>query len=669
MRRHIRRWGLLVALLDRWQPSESMVMGGLALLVGLTGGAGIWLFKELIDLSHLIAYERVAVWLAPLGSWTAILIPVLGGLVVGLIIHFWIGQERHHGVAGIIESVALAGGRLRYWRVPAKALASAISIGSGASVGPEDPSVQIGANLGSMFGQWVRLSDERVRALVAAGAAAGVAAAFNAPIAGVFFALELILGEISGNALGVVVLAAVVSSVFTQAVAGPQPAFRVPAYPLNSAWELPFYLGLGLLAGLVAAAYIRLMYLVHDVFHHWAVPAWLKPIAAGLIVGVVGLFLPQALGIGYSTIDAVLGGEQLTIGLLLALLAAKLLLTPVSIGGGFVGGVFAPALFLGCVLGEAFGQVVTRLAPGLNVAPAAFAMVGMAAVLAGAVHSPLTAILLLFEMTHDYRIILPLMFAVVVSLLVSQRRQRDSVYTLGLARRGVRIQRGRDVEVLDALTVGEVMEQQFQVVHETDSLDEATQRFLELRSHGLPVVNAIGDLVGMLTVQDIDMGQANKLKTVGQACTRQLLVAYPDETLGQALRRMGVRDIGRLPVVARNNPRELLGVLRRVTLVRAYDAALTRRATLRHRAQEVRLGAVSGAQVEEFTVQPGAPCANRKLSESAWPPDCIIATIRRGRHLLIPHGDTLLQEGDVLTVVTEGEAAATVRELCGHVTD
>lgn len=657
---------ILARWLDWWQPSETFVLGATSLLVGITAGAGVWLFKQLISLAHLLVFQGSIAALSPLGGWVSVFAPILGGLIAGWLLHLFVGAERHHGVAGIIEAVALAGGRLRYWRVPAKTVAAAVSIGSGASVGPEDPSVQIGANLGSMLGQWFRLSDERVRALVAAGAAAGISAAFNAPIAAVFFALEIILGEISGYALGVVVLAAVASAVFTQAVSGPQPAFHVPAYAFHSAWELPLYAGLGLVAGPVAALYIRLLYLAQDIFHRWSLPPWLKPAAAGVIVGLVGIGLPQALGIGYETIERIFAGAPLTLGLLLALLCAKLILTPVSIGGGFPGGVFAPSLFLGATLGAAYGTAGEQLFPAMNITPPAFAMVGMAAVLAGTIHAPLTAILLLFEMTNDYHIILPLMFAVVVSLLFSQRLQRDSVYTLGLARRGVRIERGRDIEVLDALRVSEVMQPNVVSLQENDTLQTAADTLLKLRSHGLPVVNEQGDLVGIVALQDMERVQAGEGQplTVGQICTRELLVAYPDETLGAALRRMSVRDVGRLPVVARDNPRRLLGILRRTDMIRAYDVALTRRAALRHQAQQVRLGLVSGLSVEEVTIEAGAACLGQPISGVPWPRDCVITSVRRGRQLLIPRGDTVLQAGDVLAVITQGDALPRVQSIC-----
>ncbi|MCB9419165.1 MAG: chloride channel protein [Ardenticatenaceae bacterium] len=657
------------AWLDRHQPSESVVLGGAALLVGLTGGIGVWLFKQAIDWFHQIMAIDFGGLLANWGGWTAVLIPMIGGVIVGLIIHYLVGPERHHGVAGIMEATALAGGRLRYRRVPAKAIAAAISIGSGASVGPEDPSVQIGANLGSMFGQWLHLSDDRIRALVAAGAAAGIAAAFNAPIAGVFFALEIILGEIGGPAFGVVVLSAVVSAVFTQAVSGVEPAFHIPAYAFQSAWELPLYLGLGLLAGLVASLYVHALYVVQDLFHDWHIPRWVKPVVAGLAVGLVGLFLPQILGVGYESIEQILNGEHLALGLLLALLLAKLVMTAVCIGSGFPGGVFAPSLFLGAMLGAAFGQGMAALFPTLNLDPPAFAMVGMAAVLAGAVHTPLTASLLLFEMTNDYRIILPLMFAVVVSMLISQQMQKDSVYTLGLARKGIRIQRGRDIELLQAITVEDVMDKDMPALPVNETLEEATNKLIQWRHHGLPVVDENGRLVGILTVQDIERAHAispgpNKPKLVGDCCTRKLLVTYPDETLAAALHRLSVRDIGRLPVVARDDPRHLLGVLRRSAMIRAYDLALSRRAALLHKVHQVRLGAVGGVNIEEMVVEVDAPCDGAKISEISWPYECVIATLRRGRQSIIPHGDTVLRAGDVLTVVVEGDAGAEARALC-----
>jgi CIC family chloride channel protein len=656
-------------LIERVHLSESFVLGGAAIAVGLASGVSVWVFKRLIDLAHLVAVDGLGLGLGHVAWWLVALVPVVGGLAVGLLAHFFIGEERHHGVAGIMEAAALAGGRLRYQRTPIKALAAAFSIGFGASVGPEDPSVQIGAGLGSLVGQRGRVSDERVRALVAAGAAGGIAAAFNAPIAGVFFALEIILGEISGSALGLVLLAAVISAVFTQAVSGTQPAFHIPAYPFRSAAELPLYLGLGLLAGPVAALYVRLLYTAQDAFHSWKAPRWLKPAAAGLAVGVVGLWLPQAMGVGYEVIEQMLGGVPLGLGLLLALLVAKLILTPISIGGGFQGGVFAPSLFLGAALGAAYGLLLDQLFPAFQVAPAAFALVGMAAVLAGAVHAPLTATLLLFEMTNDYRIILPLMFAVFVSLAVSQRLQPDSVYALGLARKGIRLDRGRDVDVLQGLHVSEVMQADPPVVYERDPLTTAIDTLAATRRQGLPVLDTTEALIGIITAQDIDRALAKPNAadvTVGDACSRDLLVAYPDETISATHQRMSVRDIARLPVVSRRDPRQLVGLLRRNEIVRAYDSALTRRVAKRHSVQSAHLDShvPPGVQVEAFRVMADAACANQTVAAVAWPRECVLVSLRRGREVIIPHGDTLLQAGDALVVAGNIDALHRAQQLC-----
>jgi chloride channel protein, CIC family len=657
----------LTERLERLSSPGSMLLGAAALSVGLIAGVGVWLFKQMIAWAHTFFFGWIGGTLALLGPWTIALVPALGGLLVGLLWHHFVGEERYHGVAGIMEAVALVGGRLEYHLGPVKTVAAALSIGAGASVGPEDPSVQIGANLGSLVGQKLRFSDDWVRTLVAAGVAAGISAAFNAPIAGVFFALEIVLGEIGGGALGVVVLAAVISAVFTQSVSGSQPAFRVPEYAFHSAGELPLYVGLGVLAGLVAALYVGALYFAKDFFGRWHSPGWLKTAAAGLAVGTVGIWLPQIFGVGYDTIDAILNGQQMAVSLLVVLLVAKLAMTAVSIGGGFPGGVFAPSLFLGATLGDAYGTVAQGMFPRLLIAPQAYAMVGMAAVLAASVHAPLTAIILLFEMTQDYRIILPLMFAVVVGLILAQWLRKDSVYSLALARKGLRLQRGRDVAVLEGIAVDEVMDTKMATLRESDSLAAATDLFTQTRHHGLPVVDDAGALVGILTVQDIERTQTegNADRTVGMICTRDLLLAYPDESIDAALRRMSVRDVGRLPVVARSDPRRLLGVLRRVDLVRAYDIALTRHAVLRHRAHQAQLGSAAGSTVlvRELVVEARAPCDGHHIQEVGWPRESVIASLRRGRSVLIPHGDTVLRAGDVLVVVAEESARELVQQL------
>ena len=655
------------SVFHRIPKSQTALLGGASILLGITTGMGVWLFKWTITFVHGLLFGKLGGLLSPWGTWTVLFIPMVGGAVVGLGAYFFIKEEKLHGTAGVMQAVALTGGRVRYQNAPAKALAAAVSLGAGASVGPEDPSVQIGASLGSMFGQWFHLTEEQVRTLVAAGAGAAIAATFNAPITGVFFALEIVLGEIAGGSLGIVLVASVVSSVFIQAVSGSQPAFTIPTYMLHSAWELPLYLVLGLLAGPFSALYVRLVYGIQDAARRIRLPHIVLTMLTGLLIGATALFFPQVLGVGYDTIGNILNSStSFPFLLLLGLFVAKLLLTPISLAGRFYGGVFAPALFLGATLGGAFGIGAATLFPGLGIHPAAFALVGMAAVLAGSVHAPLTAILLLFEMTNDYRIILPLMFSVAVSLLISQRIQKDSVYAFGLARDGIRLDRGRDVEVLQTVTVQEIMDHNPDVMQLSTSLEEAHHTLDRTRHHGMPVVDSAGRLVGILTMQDLERGLSSGFKTAGDACVRDLEVAYPDEPVSLALERMSRKDLGRLPVVSHLDPTKLEGILTRADVIHAYDIALSRRTQQRHRDAEARLDALTPARVivTDMVVEPGSQCVGKKMSEIPFPQDIVIASVRRRGQVFIPRGKTILQDGDTLVVVAEAAGRDEVALLC-----
>ncbi|MGC8873493.1 MAG: chloride channel protein, partial [Chloroflexia bacterium] len=444
--------------LQRLRQMETAFLAASAVLVGASTALGSYLFH--LGIEHGLVGEGVRAvvrvgsrheWVlfshAPSdGRWgylLAIAFPALGLVVAGGLVRLLCPRETGHGVAGIIEAVALRGGRLRVQPAVARVVAAMVTIASGGSVGPEDPNVQIGATVGSWFAQRLRLPSERVRTLAACGAASGIASAFNAPIAGVFFAQEIILGEFTTGGFGMVVLAAVTASVITRVLRGDSPAFRIPEYTLRSPWELFLYLGLGLTTALASTLYVRELFAVEERFHAWRAPFWLKAAVGGGLVGLVGIAFPQLFGVGYETMDGLLRGEVVATWVLVALMFLKPLLTATTLAAGGSGGVFAPSLFIGAMLGGAFGQAVGKVLPDLVGPPPAYALVGMGGVLAGAVHCPITAILLLFEMTRDYRIILPMMLCAVVSTLVSQRLNPGSVYTARLAKRGIYLQEGR----------------------------------------------------------------------------------------------------------------------------------------------------------------------------------------------------------------------------------
>lgn len=636
----------------------------LAVSVGVASGIGIWIFTTAVEqFTQLFRTDLAKNLLGQrLGPWGLVVTLALMGGIVGALMQRFVGEERHHGVAGIIEAVAMGGGRLRYRRMPVKALAAALSLGAGASVGPEDPSVQIGANLGSFFGQYLRLSEERIQLLVAAGAASAIAAAFRAPLAGVFFALEVILnGEFVTGASGVVVLAAVTSSVFTQAVAGAQAEIGTLTYTLGSPLEIPFYVLLGLLLGPVAALFTRAVYWQHDIWHHYlSLSRPLKTALAGVLVGIVALGVPEIMGAGRETMAEVLNGKdaQFSFGLLLLIGATKLLMTPVSLAGGFQGGIFAPSLFVGTMFGGAFGHLLRTIGPShITGDPQAYAIAGMAAVMAGVVHAPITAILLVFELTNDYRLILPIMLTTVVCIGVAEQLEPSGIYVLGLLRQGVRLQHGRDVDIMQSITVAEAMTTPAPTIAATASLQELRDQFRRCNTRSLCVVDSAGLLAGIVTLTDLQRAyEAGHYQTqcVADICTRDVITITPDDVLWKAIQLMGRRSIGYLPVV-RPGTRDLVGVLRRHDLVHAYNLGISRKREHQYRVEQIRLNSLTNAHVFEVSVTDQSPVAGKRIRDIPWPANSIVASVRRNGRLIVPHGETDLKVGDRLVIVAAPE--------------
>lgn len=656
--------------LPRWSVSENTILLSLAVSVGLATGGAVYLFRQAID--FFTVHYREALQEGAfgfLGPWAIIPIVAFGGLVVGLLVDRFIGPERHHGVTGIMESVTYSGGRLPYQKIPAKAFLAALSLGVGASTGPEDPSVQIGANLGSFFGQRLRLSDDRVRLLVAAGAASGIASAFRAPIAGVFFALEILLGDFSTNAFSVVVLASVIASVFTQAIEVGGPELGIRTYALGGVQNVPLYVILGFLIAPLAALFMRLFYWQEDTWHHIRLARPLKTALAGAIVGLIAVFLPQILGTGRETMNAVLNqnGAAFSIGLLLALTLAKMIASTTSLGGGFLGGTFAPSLFIGAAFGGAFGRLVNILLGGVGGAadPAAFAMAGMAAMMTGVMRAPITAVLLLFELTNDYNLILPIMLAVAVCLLVVERISADGIYQHGLARKGIRISRGRDIDLMQIVTVGEAMGEPHTIPHSA-TIGDLTSVFEATKTHGLAVVDNDGRLFGIVTVQDLGRARESgkpDSTTVGEICTTEVVTVTPSTSIANALQLIGERDLGRLPVVDEADGAQVVGILRRRDIMRAYDMAVQRKQSDQHQVHQVRLGALTGAMVLEFRIESGAPADGKRIRDLAWPPGCVVASIGRFGRIVPPNGDTLLQAHDRLVMVVSAGKQEALEQL------
>jgi CIC family chloride channel protein len=650
MRRSLRQY------LDRIEPPDSLVLVLTALIVGTGTGLGAVLFIWLLEQIALLAEQiRQSVG----GAAGLFLTMGVAGFLVGVIIDRWAREAKGHGVPEVMEAIALRGGRIRPRVAGLKVLASSLTIGVGGSAGREGPIVQVGSALGSTLGQVLHFSAERTRTLVACGAAAGIAATFNAPIAGAIFALEVILGRFTTRYFGAVVISAVAAAVIGRAYLGSEPAFAVPAYPLHHLGELPIYVLLGLLAALVAVLFIRLLYRAEGFFDGWHIPLPYKTTIGMLLTASVGLLLPgrQVLGPGMELIGESLAADfNMALSLMAALLILKLLATIFTLGSGNSGGVFAPSLFIGAMLGGLVGNVAHILWPTIAVDPGAYAIVGMAAVFSGAARAPITAVLIVFEMSNDYKLILPLMLATVLSTLLAEYLFTESIYTLKLRLKGISLQQGRDVDVMQGILVKEAMTADAYVVEEDLPLAELGEFFQQTHAHSFPVVDKDHRLTGMVSITDYDraLEQAESMdrrQVRDIATTGSLLVAYEDEPMGDALQRLAIRDVNKLPVVSREDPGRVVGVIRRRNIIKAYNTALSRRMRHPGAPTSVRLQPTDRAEFLEIELHENSPAANRSLASLAekLPNDCVIVAIRRHGTLLIPHGDTVLQPGDEVT--------------------
>ncbi len=668
----------LPRLLDRLLPSGTAVLFATAVVVGLGTGIGAVIFIRLISLVEEGLFHHLATSLPGPGRWWFLIIPALGGLVAGPIIAYFAREAKGHGVPEVMQAIVLNGGRIRPRVVVAKVLASAACIGSGGSAGREGPIVQVGAALGSTLGQLFHFSDARIRNLVACGTAAGIAATFNAPIAGVIFSVEIILGDLRLGELGSVVVSAVTASVLARSILGDRPAFVIPDYTMTSPWEIVLYFILGVFSAFVGVFFIKALYATEDFFDNWRFPEALKPGVGGLLLGGLALAYPAVLGLGFAPRDELLLGlpisdniprvfgagfpviegallGELSFVLLAVLVVLKVVATSLTLGSGNSGGVFAPGLFSGAMLGGAFGHAVAFIFPGMTAGVGPYATVGMAAVFAAAARAPLTAVLIVFEMTDDYRMVLPLMAAVIVATVVAQHLHPESIYTLKLARRGIHLARGRVVDVLESVTVMEVMNSKPVTVDANLPAKALSDIFLQTKSHAFPVVDGDGRLEGIVSLEDYrrvatrEGGIPPDLR-VTDIATQNLVVVYPDETVRVALQRMAPRDLSRLPVVSRSDPSSLLGIVRRSDVLRAYELGTVRRG----QEPEPRLPVPPDTQMGEFIIEKETPAAGHALRELRIPREFVVVSIVRDGETIMPHGDTVLEPGDVVTVLAKG---------------
>ncbi len=653
--------------------SDSVVVTALALGIGVLTGLGAAGFHLLLEFTDDLWRAATATLGLGNGGWLIVLFPVVGTLTALGLIWMFARNDHSHGTSAVIESVALHGGRLPARALLTKVVSAAIFIGSGGSAGPEDPSVQLGGVAGSKVARLFRLSEKRTRTLVASGVAGAVAAAFNAPIAGVFFALEVVVGELSAALFPPVVLAAVAAAAISRWLNGNNPAFHVPTYDLGSALiELPLYAVLGGLTALIGVLFIRFLFTVEDAVAKLRLTRIVRGISIGLMIGLVGIWLPDVIGVGYGTVGTILLGQTGGAGHLALLLGMKLLLTVICIAVIGVGGTFAPSLYLGATTGAIVGLAAHALFPGTPAA--AFALVGMGGALTAVVRAPITAVLLIFEITNDYRIILPIMLCVAMSNLVATYLFKESVYTERLTRRGIRLRSGRDQNVLESVIVEDAMTTRYETAAPESSIRETLERLTRSRLHGLAIVDQ-KVMTGIVTTSDIGRALERGVdpeEPVGSIATIDLLVAYTDQTLHEAISLFALRDVRQVPVVRREAPRTIIGMLRRSDIVRSYSAGVVRR-TERERQRDhearaeaemqpatgIREPADSGTgpdsdgspRYHRLKIEPDMPAAGKAIRDLELPDGVLIVVIERDGTPIVPRGTSRIEPLDTITLV------------------
>lgn len=559
---------------------DDLYMVMIAVLVGVLAGYGNLLFRYLIGFFQNLFYGTKSEYLLETLNNTPfykiILIPAVGGLLVGLL-SIVFKFAKGHGVPDVMKAIAL-NRSIKPQIAIIKSFSSAITLGSGGSAGREGPIVQIGAAIGSGVGRFFKFSSARMRTVIACGAAGGLAATFNAPIGGAMFAAEVLLGQFGLKTFSPIIISSVIATVVSRAHLGDHVTFEAPDYVLKSVFELPLYTVMGLLCAFVGVMFIRTFYRFEEKFDSLNVPGWSKPAIGGLLMGVVALFSRDVMGVGYDTIDAILQHETGLI--LIVLVVLKVIATSLTLGSGGSGGLFVPSLYIGAATGGFFGWFVNLIFPSMTGGPGAYGLVAMSAMLAATIRAPLTAILIIFEITQSYTVILPLMLTAIVANIFAGWLEKESIFTWILTKQGVRIRKGAEESVLERLTVDDVMLKDVITFREDTSFREILEGVKRANHTYFPVLSPKGFLVGMISLDNIreimfEEGLGD-IVVAGEICTRDnIIYVTPEDTLLKATEKLGIKDLGALPVcIEQEGGLVLAGLLKRGDIIMHYNKSV-----------------------------------------------------------------------------------------------
>ncbi len=552
---------------------ENLFLIFLSSFIGVLAGVGAFFLKMSIESVHDFFWKGKDFLSLDFPFYYIIIIPVIGGILVGLFKKI-VKAEEGHGISSVIESMFFKGGIIKKRVSIIKLISAALTIGTGGSVGKEDPVVQIGSSIGSTMGQFFKAPEKKIKTLVACGAAAGLAAAFNAPMAGAMFAVEIILGDFGISGFMPIIVAAVMGTLTSHYLEGDFTAFIIPHYQFNNPIELFNYFILGILAAFVSVLFIKTLYAMEKFWHNFSMPNYLKPAIGGFFIGILGLVTPHIFGMGFKTIDLSLK-NHLGIKILILIIVFKILATSITLSSGGVGGVFVPSMYLGGVVGLLTGKLAQIVFPSLGISPGAYALAGMGAGIAGATHAPITAILLIFELTKDYNVILPLMFATIVSSTISSSIFDYSIYTLGLKLKGIILRGGHEVNLLLSIKVKDVISSDFVKFDIGDKLSKILETAFKGKYQTFHVVDKDNHYIGSFSfsqLKDILSNQAlfNQYQLiVAEDIATPILTINENENLETIMELFGTIEDDEIPVVTEDS--KLLGVVLRKDVMKAYN--------------------------------------------------------------------------------------------------
>lgn len=561
--------------------NDQLILSILAVLVGVITGIGVIFIREGIDFVQGIflggSSDKLIDSLLILPWWRILLVPTLGGLMVGLFVYYLIPGRKPCGVSNVIEASVFQGGRMNFRVGIGASIASIFSIGIGGSVGREGPAIHLGATIGAWFSEKLHLTRSLSRALLGCGSAAAVAASFNAPIAGALFAHEVIVGHFAMSAFAPIVISSVVGTIVSRIYFGDSPAFEITQQSLASLWEFPAVVGLGIAGGLVAIILMRTTMASEDLIKKLPGPHWIRPGIGGFLLGLIALAFPHVLGVGYEATDMALNA-QLPLYLLISLLFMKILSTSICIGSGFGGGVFTPSLMVGAMLGGAYGIVVTSIFPDLSSGPGAYTIVGMGAVAAAVLGAPISTTLIVFELTDDYPLTIAVMVGVVISSIIAQQFLRKSFFNWQLERAGLDLKSGFETTLLRSIKVKSVTNTEAETVSISSSLEKLRNKLQFSETGELFVILEDGELFGTITLADLsDIAfdhNVDNLVNAGDIARINPPILDQNDDLENAKKVM--QDSGEhfIAVVDNHETMKFIGVLNETDMMAAYNQAL-----------------------------------------------------------------------------------------------